>query len=355
MNKNKEITFLIGALHNGGQERQVLNLIAGLNEKGFNTHLIIWTKFPCSEKALERFLFSGIRLTFLKGLRLSKLWQLRKYIKKTDIVHCYTFHLNFLLFVSGALTKVKIFGGLRGQIEYYKRNMSFPLFVLNFILPKCIITNSEVQYTEDLKFLEKLAPKFKVIENGVAISSKYKVKPNLGKRCIDIFCVSRLIEEKKIDYILKACSKLEGCWVLHIIGDGPKMNSLIQYAHELGIREKVKFHGEIGNVYDLIKDFDIFVLLSNSEGISNAILEANGLGKPCVVTNVGDNYKIIKNNKNGFLINKGDVKKAEESLQKLLDNQKLLFDMGESGYEHVKKQFSITKYIDETLKCYEQN
>ena len=69
--------------------------------------------------------------------------------------------------------------------------------------------------------------------------------------------------------------------------------------------EKVVFFlGNRNDVYNLMKTFDIFMLTSDYEGFSLAILEAMACKKKIIVTDVGGNSEQIINGKTGFLIKK---------------------------------------------------
>ena len=94
---------------------------------------------------------------------------------------------------------------------------------------------------------------------------------------------------------------------LAVIGDGPLRGELQTLSEELGIDKLMWLPGAIGNVSDALRRFDVFVLPSLSEGISNTLLEAMASGVPVVATAAGGNLELIDDGHSGRLFPPGDV------------------------------------------------
>ena len=90
----------------------------------------------------------------------------------------------------------------------------------------------------------------------------------------------------------------------------------------LGLAESVEFTGMIRNVTEYLRNADLFVLPSRTEGLSNALLEAMSYGLPCIATKVGGNIEVIGEDdsknimlgkfiiaRNGLLVNPDDVER----------------------------------------------
>lgn len=73
------------------------------------------------------------------------------------------------------------------------------------------------------------------------------------------------------------------------LGDGKYRSQLIDMSKELGIEDYVNFIGSVPGslVNQYLKEADIFVLVSRTEGLPRAILEAMGQGLPCIGSKVG--------------------------------------------------------------------
>jgi sugar transferase (PEP-CTERM/EpsH1 system associated) len=101
---------------------------------------------------------------------------------------------------------------------------------------------------------------------------------------------------------------------LAIIGDGPLLGRLRELVESLGIARRTWLPGAMNNVPDVMRTFDVFVLPSLLEGISNTVLEALATGLPVLATAVGGNVELVQDGATGRLFPPRDV----DSLTKLL-------------------------------------
>src|SRR5262249_40421636 len=107
--------------------------------------------------------------------------------------------------------------------------------------------------------------------------------------------------------VVRADPGLESRLRLAIVGDGPRLQELRSLARSLGVAELAWFPGALTNVPEVLRTFDVFVLPSLSEGISNTILEAMATQLPVLATAVGGNTELIEDGSNGRLFKPGDV------------------------------------------------
>jgi sugar transferase (PEP-CTERM/EpsH1 system associated) len=122
--------------------------------------------------------------------------------------------------------------------------------------------------------------------------------------------VGRIQPVKDQVTLLKAFAELVQSYArlrLAVIGDGPLLGDLRRFAETLGIAKLTWLPGAIGNIPDALRRFDVFVLPSLSEGISNTVLEAMASGVPVVATAAGGNLEIVEDGYCGRLFPPGDV------------------------------------------------
>ncbi|MBW3534881.1 MAG: glycosyltransferase [Gemmatimonadetes bacterium] len=98
--------------------------------------------------------------------------------------------------------------------------------------------------------------------------------------------VARLVEEKRIDRFLETLAALTPDVRGIVAGDGPEREALEARAGELGVAHRVSFVGHRDDVGDVLDALDVFLLTSDREGLSNAMLEALAAGVPVVSTPV---------------------------------------------------------------------
>jgi glycosyltransferase involved in cell wall biosynthesis len=162
----------------------------------------------------------------------------------------------------------------------------------------------------------------KVIPNGVLI-------PETTTKISDLqgITVSRLVSWKNVNIVIETAIK---CGVpLKVIGDGPLENQLSKYESNdliklLGRKNKSEVTG-------LLKESNIFFLLSSYEGQSFALTEALANGMLCVVSDIPGNMQLVKHMENGFIFNLLDQGDSTEELIKLLSNRSLVEDIASNA------------------------
>lgn len=121
----------------------------------------------------------------------------------------------------------------------------------------------------------------------------------------DLILIGRLSEVKRVDRFLEsiqeAKKQLPNLNAV-IVGDGPDKDKLQKMAVQLGIANDVYFAGWQNNVEHWIQQSRCFVLTSDSEGLSQALIQAMMCGVPAINSNVGDLGDLIDNGKNGYLV-----------------------------------------------------
>jgi glycosyltransferase involved in cell wall biosynthesis len=137
-----------------------------------------------------------------------------------------------------------------------------------------------------------------------------------------------------------------------IVGDGEdkeKIQSMIPSGH----KEKFIFTGRQSNVESIINCFDIAVLATFTEGISNAVMEYMALEKPVIVTDGGGTSEIVKDGVTGYLVKQGDEKQLAEKMQFLLNNPEICLRMGVEGKKRITEDFNFKKMADRFQVEYE--
>ncbi len=203
-----------------------------------------------------------------------------------------------------------------------------------------------------------------VIHNGTP-AQKYQL-PNLTERVTElrtqlelnpgqpvIGCVSR---PKQQEQLLEALNHLPYPVTLILIGVSQMavyeciQSSYIQphrviYLGNLPGQE-VLYH------YGL---FDLKVLPSNMEGLSQSLLEAMAMGVPVVATRASGNPDLIQDGQNGLLFDEGDTQTLSQHIQSLLADADLRERLRAAGRKTARIDFSIEKVIDRYEELFEKN
>ncbi|MCP5444194.1 MAG: TIGR03088 family PEP-CTERM/XrtA system glycosyltransferase [Chromatiaceae bacterium] len=141
---------------------------------------------------------------------------------------------------------------------------------------------------------------------------------------------------------------------LIIAGDGPMRNRLEQLIGRLGIGDYVWITGERSDIPDILRLFDLFVLPSLGEGISNTILEAMATGLPIVATKVGGTPELVEHESNGYLVATGDSDQMGCYISQLVRSKELRRIMGQESLERVRNRFDWNCTVDGYLAVYDE-
>jgi len=142
---------------------------------------------------------------------------------------------------------------------------------------------------------------------------------------------------------------------LVIVGDGSCRESLAAYLDERGLTDCYDFPGFCDDVPDVLRSFDLFVLPSLSEGISNTILEAMACAVPVIATRVGGNPELVRDNETGFLVPPADPEAMAGKMSVYLHDRSLRQRHGEAGRQRILDEFSLAGMIDRYRAVYEQS
>jgi glycosyltransferase involved in cell wall biosynthesis len=167
-----------------------------------------------------------------------------------------------------------------------------------------------------------------------------------------VIFVGRLAPEKRVDL-------LAGIWGsvretvprarLLILGSGTEEAELKQRAGH-----GILFLGSQADVRPYLQASDLFVLPSDAEGLSLALLEALACGLPVIATSVGGNPEVIRHRETGWLIPPNDPSALAEAIVTLLEDEKLQSKLRENARTHAVRNFSLVMMADRLLDLYHQ-
>ena len=143
--------------------------------------------------------------------------------------------------------------------------------------------------------------------------------------------VSRLLEAWKI------VTDKRKDWTLRLVGEGNQKETLIKQCKTLGIENYVVFEGMTKNMVKEYCNSSLFLLASRFEGFGLVLAEAMQCGVPCVSFDcLYGPADIINNEKNGILVENGNIEKFAEAVLKLIDDEELRKNMGMAAIEKAK-------------------
>lgn len=170
----------------------------------------------------------------------------------------------------------------------------------------------------------------------------------------------RLVAEKGIDVLLRACAGLRGyVWTLDILGEGPERARLEALARELEINDRVRFHGQVPSTAapEYYRGMDVLVLPSLSrpnwvEQFGRVLIEAMACGVAVVGSSSGEIPWVIGDA--GLIFPEGDAGALRDILADLLVNTDRRAELAQRGRARVLAQFTQAHIAEATAAVYRE-
>lgn len=209
------------------------------------------------------------------------------------------------------------------------------------------------------------AERFEVIPNGVDTdlyrpdpAARTGIRRQLGIAgdTIVLGTVGRLDPVKNQQALLRAAERVirEGLNArVVLIGDGVcrgALNELVVASSEL--QGRVSFMGDRNDVPSLLNAFDIFVLPSLSEGMSNTLLEAMATALPVVASAAGGNPEVVEDGLSGKLFPASQTEALSRILTRLVRDAHERSELGVAARERVQRQFSFAATVEKYAQLY---
>jgi glycosyltransferase involved in cell wall biosynthesis len=357
------ILFLIDTLGSGGQERQLIELLKGLDQHEDVAYcLCIWSKNIHYDDAAS--LKGMIRIIERKpGFDASLFRRLMSLCRefKPDIIQSWDMMSAVYAMPVAKLTGAKFCNAIRNAPEKLSvKDKVWTRVKLTFPFSDRIIANS----LAGLRGYRVSARKGVCIHNGFDLKRVARILPEeevrrkFGIRTPKVVgMVAKFHARKENEVFITAaidlCRKRNDVTFL-AVGDGVKLERCKAMVNpEMG--DRILFPGKITGVESLVALFDVGVLAATREGISNAIMEYMVMRKPVVATEGGGTPELVVDGFTGFLIPSGRADVLGERIQHLLDHPEEARRLGEAGRARLETEFSLDgmtqRYVDTYRSC----
>lgn len=336
-----KIMFCLGSLDKGGAERVVCNL-ANYFVDGGDEVVIIVTKLNGIGYELNK----TVKIDVLDSEKTGKVFRNIKRIRRMRKIILEESPDVILGFLQEPIARMLVLKKISKKVK------RIPFIVSIRIDPKIAfgtlkrkislslydLADGFVFQTDEMKewFSKKIQDKSVVIPNPV--NKDFLCKPYDGERKKVVVNVGRLTEQKNQKMLISAFAEFKKTFPdfkLKIYGEGPLREELQKQIDDLGISEDAKLVGVVSNIKDEIYDASMFVLSSNYEGMSNALMEAMALGMPSISTDCppGGSRFLIRNNEEGILVKVGDIGELANAMCKIAEDKKFARAISVTGHK----------------------
>ncbi len=144
--------------------------------------------------------------------------------------------------------------------------------------------------------------------------------------------VARFDKQKNHRLLLETLAELQELpWHLELIGDGPLRGEMEDLAKRLGLKTRVTFSGSCNDVAERLARCQLFLLITNWEGLPLTIIEAMRAGLPVVCSDIGGCRELVLDGVNGYVVARGERKSFSGVLNRFIGNASERVSMGDKS------------------------
>lgn len=351
----KNIIIVTTSLGKGGAERVATLLANHYTNLGYKVHVVmLW------HNIIEQELDSRVDIVDLSNDSKSPYIDiirvtiaLRRLIKDIQPISVVSFiaQNNIVSYIASRGLGVRIFPSERIDPSIGGRSKIFS-HILEYVYGHSTKTILQTKRAKSF-FNKKVQSNCEIIYNPVVLNHKTRIQSQKK-----IVSVGRLTEQKNHRMLIDAFFKLHKeypDYKLVIYGEGELRDSLEEQIHGYGMEGTILLPGIVQDVSEHIRDAEIFVLSSDYEGLSNALLEAMMIGLPVISTNCSGSDEIISDGENGILIPTGDTEALYNSLAILIKKPEMADKLGKNSQIFAEKSFSLNIVLDNWDRVILQN
>ena len=277
-----------------------------------------------------------------------------------DIVHSWLWYSNFLCGLSrkfGLWRQIPFIASQRG--DYHARYGKFRLYLTE----KLIYNAADVLLTNSAQIQRHLHQRYPdksifSIPNLLELPAETWSPPHTsrpeGKLIVS---VGRFAPEKGHRYLIEALNLLDRgdvAWRCTFLGEGELETELRSHTAAHGLSEWVTFPGFCEDVFSVLLTADVFVLPSLHESSPNALIEAMGIGMPCIASDVGGVVDLIEDGKNGLQVPPQDPAALAAALHRVLSEPDLASELGGNARATIQQKFDGAVSIQKLEEIYRQ-
>ena len=137
-----------------------------------------------------------------------------------------------------------------------------------------------------------------------------------------------------------------------LVGDGPMRDDLQRTIADLGLAHRIRLVGRQHPVEPWLETMSMVLLSSETEGLPNVLLEAQGLGTPVATVKVGGAPEAVEHDRSGLVIDTSNAEELTSRIEPMLFDDAQLAAFGRAGRAFATQQFSIDATVKQLLALY---
>jgi len=333
----------------GGSERQFSALARCLDTERFRVHVGCIAnrgEFGSGLGSITEFPMGGN----LYGVRsLKSRFRLARVLRSMSIsvAYAFDFYTNLALIPAARFARVPVLIGSQRQLGDLLSPAKARAQLAMLRWCDCVVTNSRAA-AQQLISKGLAEQRIVVIPNGVPPEAFASTPAILPRRAslLRVGMIARMnTQSKNHRLFLRAAARLHARFSgleFVLAGDGPLRPQLERDAADLGIRDSVHFLGDRRDIAAVLASIDISVLPSESESLSNVIIESMAAGVPVLATRVGGNAELIDPTR-GVLVPPNDEQSLAEEMERVLRDPAMRAELARNAKTFAELHFTIAQ------------
>jgi glycosyltransferase involved in cell wall biosynthesis len=365
----KTILHSIDTTGPGGAETVFLDLVENLRLGAYENYAIIKGPGWVEDQLKKR----NIRYYIVKPrgfLSIPYYFALAKLLKKnnTALIQAHLLGSTLTYSILGFLLRIPLVATIHGQVDLNPNEkwVWIKQLIMRFGVKQLIAVSKDLRdYIEQRKLFP--AAIVKVIYNGIN-ENKYQVADSrrlrhilkLSNDTLLIGCLGNVRPAKNYELLLDVVAELKSSFSFpfHVVVAGHQKAELMQKLDSkidhLNLQRWVSFVGFQNDTAEYLRQLDLFLLTSSTEGFSIATIEAMASGLPVVATKCGGPEEIIEHHQTGLLAENGSQDDIVSKLQEILNQPVFMRELAMAGKNHAINRFSAKSMYQTYAEIYQQ-
>lgn len=364
--KRQRIVQVIPTLEEGGTEKQMCALAAGLPRDQFEVHVCVLSRSGPIESHLRDANVPVIQINKQRNFDPSAFLRLRSVLQELqpDLVHTWRFPANTYGRQAALGAGCRHLIASERCVDRWKQWYHFAIDRHFARKSDCIIVNSEAVRN----FLTEhgmAKDQIQLIRNGVELTdpandderSDLRRQLRIPQDAKIIVAVGRLLPQKRYKDLIWAADLIKCIrddTHLFIAGEGPERLALQRYVEQVEILDRVHLLGHCSDASELIRRANILWCGSEDEGASNAILEAMASGTVVIASDTEANRELIEHQQHGVLFRCGDRASLAKWTQHINEHPEEQARLIGAARDRVAERFSVSQMIEGHVTLYKQ-
>jgi len=369
MIKIRTILHSIDTTGPGGAETVFLDLVENLQLDGYENYAIIKGSGWVEDQLKKR----NVRYYIVKprgGLSLPYYFELVKLLKQnnTALIQAHLLGSTLTYSFLSCLLRIPLVATIHGQVDLNPKEKW--IWLKQKIMRAGV--NQLIAVSKDLRDyinIRKLFPtsSVQIIYNGVdekryQVNNSGRLRRELGMAEGDLLIGSlgNVRPAKNYELLLDVATLLaaRNTMPAHFVIAGHQKKDLMKKLQikmqECNLTSRVHFLGFQNDTAEYLRQLDIFLLTSSSEGFSIATIEAMASGLPIVATRCGGPEEILEHEKTGLLVENGNANELVKALQDVCNKDGLKQALASAGKSHAVSRFSVANMYQSYAGVYQR-